>query len=117
MKSRQVFGDNCTVTLTATEAITAKRFVTTQGAHTAAKAAVGVALFSTDSGDYISVGCGPIEVVESGGAISADGPVKSDADGKAVATGGSGITIGYAIDAATDTGQYIRVAMHAGGNS
>jgi len=117
MYARQVRGDNDTVTIVATEAITAKRLVTTQGAHTAAKAAVGVALFATDSGDNISVGCGPIEVVQAGGQISADGPVKSDADGKAVATGGSGITVGYALDAASADGDYIRILLQHGGNS
>jgi len=117
MKARQVRGDNDTVTIVATEAITAKRLVTTQGAHTAGKAAVGVALFATDSGDNISVGCGVIEVVESGGVIAADGPVKSDANGKAVATGGSGITVGYALDAATAAGEFIRILLQHGGNS
>lgn len=116
MKSRQVRGDNDTATIVATEAITANRFVTTQGAHTAGKAAVGVALHDTDSGDAISVGCGPIEVVEGGGVVAADGPIKSDADGKAVATGGSGITVAYAVDALTDGGLG-RVLLCHGGNS
>ena len=116
MKSRQVQGDNDTVSITATAAITAKCFVTTQGAHTAAKAAVGVALFATDSGDQIPVGCGPIEVVLFGGTVAADGPIKTDASGKAVATGGSGITVAYAIDAGSD-GSEGRVLMVHGGNS
>lgn len=117
MKARQIRGSNDTVTIVATEAITAKRLVTTQGAHTADKAAVGVALFDTDDTDNISVGCGVIEVVESGGAFNADGPLSSDSSGRAVATGGSGITVGYALEAATGAGEFPRMLLQHGGNS
>lgn len=117
MKQRQIRGSDDTVTIVATEAITKNRLVTTQGAHTAAKAAVGVALFDAASGGTISVGCAPIEVVEAGGVIAADGPVKSDSSGKAVATGGSGITVGYALDSAAADGDLIRILLQHGGNS
>lgn len=110
MKSRQIRGDDDTITIVAGEAITARRFVTIEGKHTAAEAAIGVADFNTDSGDNISVCCGPIEVVESGAAISALAAVEADASGRAV-TKNAGVTIGRVIDAATAAGEFIRVAM------
>ena len=110
MKARQTRGTDDTITIVAGEAITAKRFVTVEGKHTVEEAAVGVALFDTDSGDKISVGVGPIEAVEAGAAISAKAAVEADASGRAV-TKSSGVTIGRAIDAASAAGDIIRVAM------
>jgi hypothetical protein len=109
MKSRQVAGSDDTITIVATEAITAKRFVAYNGTHTVNLSAMGVARFDTDSGDPISVGVAPIEVVEAGGNISAGALVDSDADGKAV-THSSGVGCGRALDAAS-AGTFIRVRL------
>jgi len=117
MKGRQVRGDNDTVTIVATEAITAKRCVCVDGTHTAAKAAVGVALFDTENGDDISVGCGAIEAVEAGGTCTAGGGLKTDANGCVVDQGGSGVIVGYALDGTTSSGDIIRMLLVHGGNT
>jgi hypothetical protein len=117
MKARQVRGDNDTVTIVATEAITANRCVCVDGTHTVDKAAVGVALHDTDSGDNISVGCGTIERVESGGTCTEGGGLKADADGRVVDQGGSGIIVGYALDASSTAGDIIRMLLVHGGNT
>ncbi len=116
MKARQIRGENDTITIVATEAITAKRFVTVDGKHTADSPCAGVALFDTDSGDNISVGCGPIEAVEASGVISAGGAVSMDADGKATALTISAVAdvsklCGRALDAAAADGDIIRVRL------
>ena len=117
MKGRQVRGDNDTVTIVATEAITAKRCVSVDGTHTVDEEIVGVALHDTEDGDNISVGCGVIEVVESGGACTAGGGLKVDADGCVVDQAASGIIVGYAVDEATGSGEFIRMLLVHGGNT
>ena len=113
MKARQVLGENDTITIIAEEAITAFRLVDTEGKHTVKKEAVGVALFDTDDGSPISVGCGKIEVVEAGGTCTAGGGLSSDASGKVVNYASNGIIVGYALDTASSG--YIRVLMCRGG--
>lgn len=112
MKTRQVYGEQNAISITATEAITAKRMVDYAGAHTAAAAAMGVALFNTDSGDVISVGCAPIEAVEAGAAISAGAALETDSSGRVV-TKSAGVTVGRAIDAASAAGDIIRMRLFA----
>jgi hypothetical protein len=110
MKSRQVAGDNDTITIVATEAITAKRAVAYDGTHTVDLAAMGIALFDTDSGDPISVGVAPIEVVETGAAVTAGAAVETDSSGRVIDYS-NGVKIGRAIDGSTDAGEFIRVRM------
>lgn len=117
MKARQVMGENDTITIVATGTITALRLVNALGAHQAAHEAAGVALYDTDNGSNISVGVAPIEVIESGAACTAGGGLKTDSSGRVVNQGGSGIIVGYALDAATDAGQFIRVLLTKGGTS
>jgi heptaprenylglyceryl phosphate synthase len=117
MKARQVCGEDDTITIVASASITAYCLVDATGAHNAAAEAVGVALYDTDSGSAISVGVAPIEVVLSGNVCTAGGGVKTDAAGKVVNQGGSGIIVGYAIDAATGANQYIRILLIHGGTS
>ena len=112
MYARQIASDDDTITIVATAAITAKRCVAYNGTHTASVAAMGVARFATDSGDPISVGVAPIEVIESGTTCTAGGVLKTDSVGRVVDQGGSGVIIGRAIDAAGATaGAFIRVRM------
>lgn len=75
------------LTIKATAAVTAKRFIGYNGQHCAANAkAVGVSAFDAASGEPITVyGAGNIVPVTAGGAISAGAYVASDANGKAVA--------------------------------
>jgi len=116
MKARQVRGENDSITIVATEAITAYCLVNCLGKHTISDEAVGVALHDTDDGSDISVGVGPIEVALSGAAVTAHGPVEQDADGKLIDYS-SGIVVGYALDAATGVDEYIRFLLTHGGNT
>ena len=104
------------VTLTATAAITKRRFVSASGAHEANKNAVGVALFDTDNGDPITLQAAGIAVVESGGAITAGDLLTSDTNGRAVSLTLSAVAdvakiCGVAIDGATAAGEFIRVKL------
>jgi len=101
------------VSIAATEAISANKFVAYNGTHTVDLPAVGVALFATDSGDQISVQCSGIATVLSGGVIAAGALVKSDANGAAItATTTVDVKVcGLALDAATASGEYIRVFL------
>ncbi len=118
MKARQVRGENDVVTIVATGTITAKRMVNALGAHQAAHEALGVALFDTDNTYEISVGVAPIEVVETGGTCTAGGGLKTDSSGRVVNQGGSGIIVGYALDAAGATaGEFIRMLLVHGGSA
>jgi len=110
MYGRQIAGDNNTITIIATEAITAKRCVAYNGTHTQYLAAVGVALHATDSGDPISVGVAPIEVIEAGGVVTAGAQVEVDSSGRVIDYT-SHVIVGRAIDAATAAGEFIRVRM------
>ncbi len=114
MKARLVSGENDTITIEAGEALTAKRIVDSVGKHTAAKEALGVCLHDTDSGSIASIGRAPIEVVEAGGTCTLQGPLKTDANGRVVDQGGSGIIVGYAMQAASDAGTFIQVNMAYG---
>ncbi len=117
MKGRQVRGENDTVTIVATAAITAHTLVNTQGTVAADDEAVGVALHDTDSGSAISVGVGRIEVALSGAAVTANVSLKTDSDGKLIDWASSGVVVGYSIDSATGSGEYIRFLLTHGGNT
>lgn len=54
---------------------------------------------------------GSIARVETGGAIAAGAAVKSDANGKAVAQGGTGVILGYACNTTTASGQVAEVDL------
>lgn len=93
--------------ITATEAITGKRFVAYDGTHTVDLSCAGVAEFDTDSGDEISVLVLGRVPVQAGGSISAGAFVSSDANGKAVSLTLSAVAdvakiCGKAVEAASD---------------
>ena len=115
MKARQVRGENDTVTIVATEAITAFCLVNCKGEHTAEDEAVGVALHDTDNGSNISVGVGPIEVALSGAAVTAHTALEQDADGKLIDYS-SGVVVGYSLDSSGGADEYIRFSLTHGGN-
>jgi len=117
MKGRQVRGEDDTVTIVAAEAITAFCLVNTLGCHEADDEAVGVALYDADDESDISVGVAPIEVVLSGGGCTAGGGLETDADGKVIDWASSGVIVGYALDTATGSDEYIRILLTHGGNS
>ncbi len=71
-----------------------------------------MALFDTDNGSAISVGCAKIEVVEAGGTCTAGGGLSSDANGCVVNYASSGVIVGYALDTASSG--YIRMLLTHG---
>lgn len=54
---------------------------------------------------------GAIARVKPGGAIAAGGPVKSDATGQAIAQGGTGIILGYAMDTVAGSEALVEIAL------
>lgn len=73
------------------------------GYPSAGGAAIGVAKYDAVQNAKIGVMRGGIVPVTASGAIAAGGPVKADATGKAVAQGGTGIILGYAMSGCADT--------------
>lgn len=113
-KSRQDL--NSMITIVATEALTAKRFVDYAGAHTADGKIVGVAIFDTASGSPATVQHKGIAVVTSAGSVTAGDLVKSDANGKAAALTLSAVgdvpkMAGVAMDTGSIDGDLIRVKL------
>jgi len=116
MKARQVRGENDSVTIVATEAITAFCCVNVLGKHEAADEIVGVALHDTDDGSPIAVGVAPIEVALTGAAVTAHTALEVDADGKLIDYA-SGIVVGYSLDSSTGADEYIRFSLQKGGSA
>lgn len=104
-----------TMTAIASAAVAAARFVgLLTGAHCASGAkAQGVSQYGAAAGEAFAVDVLGTSIVEAGGAIAAQGPVKAAADGsgKAIAQGGTGEILGYAVTAATGDGQKIEVLL------
>lgn len=101
------------MTVIAAAAIATNRFVGLfTGAQCGAGAkAQGVSQYAADAGDALAIDVLGTAIVEAGGAIAAGGPIKSDADGRAIAQGGTGEIIAYAVTAATAAGQKIEVLL------
>ena len=101
-----------TLSVVATGAITAARFVTPAGAVAGADAnTLGVARSAAASGERFSVDAIGTAVVEAGAAVSANATVKSDASGRAITWASSGAKVGLALEAATAAGQMIEVLL------
>lgn len=100
------------ITILATSAITAQRFVDWQGNVAAAdEDSPGVANHAADTGAAFAVNVLGTAKVMAGGAIAVGGPVKVGATGKAIAQGGTGTTIARAITAAAADGDIIEVLL------
>lgn len=102
-------------TMTASGAVTGKRFVDFSGAQVASAGAkaLGVALYDAADGEPVAVVVQGTAVVEAGGAIAVGDNVAADANGRAVvATPASGYTIlGIALEAASAAGEEIEVLL------
>ncbi|MBN3006382.1 DUF2190 family protein [Chromobacterium alkanivorans] len=106
MKTQQI---GLTTSVTATGALTRLRFVGLLGAVCAAGAkALGTAEANTDIGEQAPVNTHGILQVEAGAVIAAGAEVESDANGKAI-TKAAGIGNGFALDAASASGDIIRI--------
>lgn len=115
-------GDNLPVYATGTD-IAAGRFVTisgknSKGAYIGAHTGAGLAASGVAETDAIAgktdwrggtnlTRRGSVARVVMGGAVTAGGPVKSDANGKAVAQAGTGVILGY----------FLGLNLTAGGNA
>ena len=108
------------ISLKATTAITRRRFIDAAGNHcAAAERAVGVSQSDVAADVMADVMVTGVAVVESGGAVTQGAYVQADADGKAVAmtaVAADAAAInksasGVALEAATATGQFIRVKL------
>ncbi len=102
------------ITLVATAALAAHRFVAYDGGYPTtaggAKAAQGVTETAAASGEAVSVVTGYSYLVEAGGAVAFGALVKADATGRAV-TGSLSEHCGRALGAATAEGQLIEVEI------
>lgn len=97
------------ISMTATADVTARRFVGLTGAHCAVGAkAAGVANADYAAGEQVGVEALGLLMVTAGAAISAGVEVQSDANGLAI-TKSTGVGNGYALTAATQAGDQIRI--------
>jgi hypothetical protein len=101
-----------TLTIVATAALTAQRFVTAAGAQTGAGGnAIGVARYSGAIGDKVPCDVLGTTYVEAGAAIAAGALVASDASGRAI-TWASGVALGRVVPSdpgATAAGQFVEI--------
>lgn len=100
------------LTMTASGAVTAERFVTSAGAQvgTAGVAAIGVSRTTVVSGALVVVDTIGTAIIEAGGAITAGAAVKAGADGRAL-TYDVGTKAGIALQASTGAGQRIEIMV------
>jgi hypothetical protein len=100
------------LTLAATTAVTANRFVNPLGAQVVADAnAIGVARTAAAIGEQMTVDVQGTAVVEAGAAITKGATCKVDASGRAIAWVTSGAKVAVALEAATAAGQFIEVLL------
>lgn len=100
------------LTVMATTAIAAERFVTPAGAQAGADAnTLGVARSAAASGERVPVDVIGTAVVESGAAVAEGATLKSDASGRAITWATSGAKVAVALQAATAAGQFIEVLL------
>lgn len=103
-----------TLTVIASAALAASRFVTTAGAYPSAG---GVPLGATRSdgaiGDLVPVDVLGTSLLEAGAAIAADAPIMVGTDGKAITHDGDGDkhAIGRTLEAAAGDGSVIEVLL------
>lgn len=103
------------LTVLATGAVTANRFITPAGALTGAGlGAQGVAQTDAAIGAKVTTTVLGTEVVEAGAAIAAGALVESDATGRAI-TKAAGISLGRLApgEVATAAGQFVEVILFA----
>ncbi len=95
-----------TLTRIAAAAVAANRFITFTGAQNTSAGAkcLGVSDMPAAAGEAFPVKVHGTSMIEAGGAIGAGVAIKSDANGKAVAQGGTGEILGYSLEAASGDG-------------
>lgn len=98
------------LTMNASGAVTAERFVTAAGAQvsSAGAAAIGVSRMTAADTALMTVDTVGTAIIEAGGNISKGAKVKSGADGRAL-TYDTGTATGIALQASTGAGQRIEI--------
>jgi hypothetical protein len=100
-----------TLTVAATAALAAERFVTVAGAYPAAKAnALGVTTTQAASGEPVGVDVAGTAVATAGAAITKGASLQVGTDGKVV-TKTDGVTVGVALQAASADGDRLEVLL------
>jgi hypothetical protein len=100
------------LTIAATTAVAACRFVTPLGAQVAADGnAIGVSRVTAAIGEQMPVDVQGTAVVEAGAAIAKGATCKVDASGRAITWITSGARVAIALEAATAAGQFIEVLL------
>lgn len=106
MKAQQVI---LVSSILAASALTRQRFVGFDGNPCADGAvALGAAEVDTDAGNMAPINVTGILLVEAGAAVAVGVEVQSDASGRVIPKA-AGISNGYALDAASDAGELIRI--------
>jgi hypothetical protein len=96
------------LTMIASGAVTANRFVTPAGAQAGADAnAIGVSRVTAASGEKMPVDVLGTIQIEAGAAFSAGATLKSDALGRGITWATSGARLAIALQAATAAGQVV----------
>jgi len=91
------------------EDVVKQRFIGFDGKYcTAGTKAYGVSDVEIDAGQWAPVAISGILLIEAGGTITAETPITSDANGRAVMATGNAAVNGYALDAAS-IGEVIRI--------
>ena len=100
------------LTIAATTAVAACRFVNPLGAQVVLDAnAIGVSRITAAIGEQMTVDVQGTAVVESGAAIAKGATCKVDAAGRAIPWAVSGARVAVALEAATAAGQFIEVLL------
>lgn len=101
----------CPITIPVSGEVQAHRFVGTDNALAGAGAnTVGVSASYGKDEDTTVDTLGLISV-EAGGVVTAGGLVKSDASGRAIDQGGTGVATARALDSAAAAGEYVRCIL------
>ncbi|MBF0610365.1 MAG: DUF2190 family protein [Magnetococcales bacterium] len=99
------------LTVTASSAVAAGRFVTVAGGQAGAGVnTLGVARFAAASGELLTVDVLGTAIVEAGAAISLGAAVETDANGKAV-TLDAGPAVGRVLQAASGAGSFVEMVL------
>ncbi len=101
-----------TLTIAASGAIAASRFVTPAGAQAGADAnTLGVSRNAAADAEKFSIDVLGTAVVEAGAAIAVGATLKSDANGKAITWAVSGAKVAIALEAAGGAGEFIEAML------
>lgn len=94
-------------------ALATARGVTAAGAYPASGAGIrGVTRTSAGaSGDLVPLDVVGTALMESGAAVTKDGPVMCDSTGRAIDKTSTNVIVGYALNAATAAGQMVEVLL------